>query len=95
MSYSKLALLVKRYTSTSKTKSFSLYDNIQASKRWAEYSIDEENIRELMQDLEFTQKFEAEKALSIVRRKVEYMYKHRNFNIVEATRYYKKLKRGF
>jgi hypothetical protein len=90
---SKLSILVKRYTSTSKSKAFSAYDEIDASKKWAEYSVDEYKIRELMRNVEFTEKFEAEKALSIVRRKIEWMYKHRNFNVSEATSNYKKLKR--
>jgi hypothetical protein len=90
---SKLSILVKRYTSTSKTKGFSAYDEIDASKKWAEYSVDEYKIRQLMQGVDFTEKFDAEKALTIVRRKIEWMYKHRNFDVSEATLYYKKLKR--
>ena len=89
---SKLSILVKRYTSTSKSKAFSAYDEIEASKKWAEYSIDEYKIRQLMQGVDFTEKFDAEKALIILRRKIEWMYKHRNFDVSEATLYYKKLK---
>jgi hypothetical protein len=89
----KLSVLVKRYVSASNSKGFSAYDKIPASKKWAEYSIDEAKIRGLMQGVDFTEKFDAEKALSIVRRKIDYMYKHPNFNISEATSMYKKLKK--
>lgn len=90
---SKLSILVKRYVSASKTKGFSAYDEIEASKKWAEYSVDEYKIRQLMQGVDFTEKFDAEKALTIVRRKIDYMYKHQNFDVSEATLMYKKLKR--
>ena len=46
-----------------------------------------------MQGVDFIEKFEAEKALGVVRRKIEWMYKHRNFDVTEATSTYKKLKR--
>ena len=90
---SKLASLVKRYTSTSKSKAFTAYDEIEASQKWAEYSVDEYKIRQLMQGVDFIEKFEADKALGVVRRKIEWMYKHRNFDVTEATSTYKKLKR--
>ena len=90
---SKLSILVKRYVSASKTKVFSKYEDIPASKKWAEYSIDEAKIRELMKSVDFVEKFDAEKALIIVRRKIDYMYKHPNFSVSEATSMYKKLKR--
>jgi len=93
MAYSKLGLLVNRYNSTSKTKGFVNYSEIPASKKWAEYSIDEVKIKELMQGVDFIEKFAAEKALAVVRRKVDYMYKHPNFNLSVATAYYKKLKK--
>ena len=80
---SKLSILVNRYNSTSKSKGFAAYD-----------SIDEVKIKALMQDVDFTEKFNAEKALITVRRKIDYMYKHRNFNLAEATAYYKKLKKA-
>jgi hypothetical protein len=93
MAYNNLKNLINRYNSTSKSKGFSKYSEIPASKKWAEYSIDEVEIRRLMQGADFIEKFGAEKALSVVRRKIDYMYKHPNYNINEATAYYKKLKR--
>ena len=93
MAYSKLANLVNRYNSTSKGKGFSKFDEIPASQKWAEYSIDEVEIRALMKGVDFIEKFEAEKALIVVRRKIDYMYKHPNFDVSEATLLYKKIKR--
>lgn len=90
----KLSNLTKRYVSPTKSKYFVAYDDIDASSKWAQYSIDEVKIKKLMETADFTDKFDAEKALTIVRRKVDYMYKHRNFNLSEATAYYKKLKRA-
>ena len=46
-----------------------------------------------MKTATYGEKFEAERALGVVRRKIEYMYKHRNFELSEATAYYKRLKR--
>lgn len=88
-----LSALVKRYNSTTKSKGFVDYYKIPASEKWAEYSLDEYRIRQLMKTVEFTDKFEAEKALEVVRRKVDYMYKHPNFNVYQASALYKKLKR--
>jgi hypothetical protein len=90
---SKLSILVKRYVSTSNSKGFLAFDKIPASKKWAEYSIDEVKIRALMKGVDFIERFEAEKALAVVKRKIDYMYKHPNFDVSEATLMYKKLKR--
>jgi hypothetical protein len=89
----KLFTLVKRYNSPAKSKGFTKISEIPASKKWAEYSVDEFKIRELMKGVDFMDKFVAEKALIVIRRKIEYMYKHENFNLSEATSMYKKLKR--
>ena len=51
-------------------------------------------IKELMKTASYKERFEAEKALAVVRRKIEYMYKHGNFDLSTATRYYKQLKRA-
>jgi len=93
MAYSKLANLVNRYNSTSKSKGFLKISEIPASKKWAEYSIDEVEIRKMMKGVDFIDRFEAEKALIVVKRKIDYMYKHDNFDLSEATLMYKKLKR--
>ena len=89
-----LMSLVKHYNTASKGfKGFSKRDEIPASKKWAEYSVDEYKIRELMKTAEFIERFEAEKALITLRRKIEWMYKHENFNLSDATSMYKRLKR--
>jgi hypothetical protein len=93
---SMLMSLVKHYNAAAKSKGFkgfSRLNEIPASKKWAEYSVDEYKIRELMKGAEFIERFEAEKALKVVRGKIEWMYKHENFNLSEATSMYKKLKR--
>lgn len=93
---SMLMSLVKHYNTTSKSKGFkgvSRLDEIPASKKWAEYSVDEYKIRELMKGAEFIERFEAEKALIVLRRKIDWMYKHENFKLSEATLMYKRLKR--
>jgi len=88
----KLSVLVSRYNNPLKPKGFSLYDEIEASKKWAEYSLDEIMIKNLMKTATYREKFDAEKALTVVRRKIDYMYKHKNFNTSAATLYYKRLK---
>jgi hypothetical protein len=90
----KLSVLVNRYNSTSKSKGIVPYYIIDATSKWAEYSIDEVKIKALMQGVDFNEKFNAELALKNVRRKIDYMYKHRNFDLASATAYYKKLKRA-
>jgi len=90
---SNLKTLINRYNSTSKSKGFSSLSEIPASKKWAEYSVDEYKIRELMKGVDFIERFEAEKALTVIRRKIDWMYKHENFKLSEATLMYKKLKR--
>ena len=89
----KLLTIVKRYNSPTKSKGITSYDKVPASKKWAEYSADEYKIRELMKGADFMDKFEAEKALNVIRRKIEWMYKHPNFNLSDAASMYKKLKK--
>jgi hypothetical protein len=91
----KLSVLLNRHnqSKTNKSKGFFKYNLIPATEKWAEYSIDVYNLKKLLQGAEFKDKFTILQALKVAEAKVEYMYKHSNFEINEATKLYKKLKR--
>jgi hypothetical protein len=89
----KLAILLSRYNSSSKTKGFVQYDKIPATERWAEYSVDLYSLKKLLMSASFSEKHDIMKAIAKVESKVDYMYKHSNFDMKEALQLYKKLKR--
>ena len=94
MVYNKARTLINRYNIVKgKPKFIISYDKIDANKKWVEYSLDLVELKALMKGEDLSTRFELEKTLKKVEAKIEWMYKHRNFNINEATREFKRAKK--
>ena len=89
----KLSILLSRYNSSSKKKGFVKYQDIPATERWAEYSIDLYNLKKALIGASFSDKYKIMAAIAKAEAKVDYMYKHSNFDMKEALQLYKKFKR--
>ena len=90
-----LNILLKKYNNNTKAKSkfITAYDSIDATKKWVEYSLDVAELKALTRTSDFLTRFDIEKAIIKAETKVDWMYKHPNFDRSEATVLYKKLKR--
>lgn len=94
MAYNKASVLISRYNKTkSKEKFFLSRDKIDATNKWVEYSLDLHELKALVQVSDFETRFDLEKAIKTVEAKVEWMYKHENFNMSEATTLYRRAKK--
>ena len=89
-----LKVLLKKYnTAKAKSKFITAYDSIDATKKWVEYSLDVAELKVMTRNSDFLTRFDIEKAIIKAETKVDWMYKHPNFDRSEATVLYKKLKR--
>ena len=89
-----LNILLKKYNNTkAKSKFITAYDSIDATKKWVEYSLDVAELKALTRTSDFSTRFDIEKAIIKAENKVDWMYKHPNFDRSTATALYKKLKR--
>lgn len=70
---------------TEQRRGFGGYDKIKASDKWVQYSLDLIELTKALQTARFADKFVIAQAIKIAERKREYMYKHPNFNLSEAT----------
>lgn len=79
--------LAKTYTASkaTQTSGYSAYDKIKASDKWVEYSLDLIELTKTLQKATFEEKFIVTAAIKIAERKRDYMYRHPNFNLSDAT----------
>ena len=76
----------RKYTaSKAKSKAIVSYDSIDATAKWVEYSLDQIDLKTMLKTASFTDKCIILQALTIVERKLEYHYKHKNFCMSTAT----------
>ena len=75
-----------KYLSTNKTVGFSKYDNMKATEKWLEYTLDIIDMQAaMMQSKDFNTKHQLAQMLIVAERKKSYMYKHKNFDLKRAT----------
>lgn len=67
-------------------RGYSAYDKIKANDKWVQYSLDIIELTKTLQNAVFNDKFVISKAIKIAEGKRDYMYKHPNFELSEATR---------
>lgn len=81
-----MKLLLERYNkSKGKFKGRPIsYNDIDATSKWIEYSLDELELKKLLRTADFSDRFDILKALKKVESKLDYMYKHKNFDLEEA-----------
>ncbi len=86
--------LARMYTaSKAKQKVIVAYDKIDATNKWVEYSLDQIDLKTALKTASFTDKCIILQALKIVERKLEYHYKHKNFDMYTATAQLKQARR--
>jgi hypothetical protein len=82
-------MYINKYNSTQKSTGFSNYYKIQATEKWVEYMLDITDINKILMQSDFTTKMDLLQALEVAERKRDYMYRHPNFNLTEATKWYR------
>jgi hypothetical protein len=94
MAYNKLKTLVSRYNTLKgkyKGRPISYYE-IDATSKWVQYSLDEVELKKLLLTADFSERFDILNALKKVESKIEYMYKHKNFDMKKAVDSFKRAK---
>jgi len=82
---------VNKYRSSNK-KGFAVYANINATEKWLEYQLDIYDMNKILMSTDFTTKMNLLDALTVAERKRDYMYRHPNFNLKQATRLFRLVK---
>ena len=70
-----------------------IYSKIKATEKWIEYSLDVTEMTKLLTKATREERYVLLAAMQIAERKRDYMYKHPNFDIKEATFEFKRAKR--
>ena len=76
-----------------KHKGSSLYNNIKATIKWVEYSLDITEMTKMLTTATREEKYVLLAAMEIAERKRDYMYKHPNFELQKAMFEFKRAKR--
>lgn len=84
----------RMYTkSKTKDKTHVVYDKINATAKWVEYSLDQIDLNNALKTASFTDKFIILQALKVIESKLAYHYKHKNFEMSTATAQLKQARR--
>jgi hypothetical protein len=76
---------IAKYSLNSNKKAIVQYYKIPATTKWVEYMLDRHEINKILMDSDFATKMDLLETLQILERKIDYMYKHPNFNFKKAT----------
>ena len=79
---------ISKYTSANNRKGYGSYYKIPASQKWVEYMLDITDMNSVLMSLPFNDKMRMLDALEVAERKLDYMYRHPNFNYKQATKWY-------
>ena len=71
----------------------SLYSKIKATEKWIEYSLDLTEMTKMLTNATREERYVLLAAMQIAERKRDYMYKHPNFKLQDATLEFKRAKR--
>lgn len=94
MAYNKTKNLIDRYNKPKgKSKFIISYNKIDATNKWVEYSLDLVELKASVKDADFSTRFDIERTIKKVESKIDWMYKHNNFDLNEAVSLYKRAKR--
>ena len=92
--FNKAAMFANKYPKhAAKFDGKSFYNAIKATEKWIEYSLDVTEMTKMLTQVSREEKYVLLAAMQIAERKRDYMYKHPNFNIQEATFEFKRAKR--
>lgn len=90
---SRLQLLMTKHKATKKSKVVVKYEYIKATERYVEYSLDLIEAKKELQVCDFVTKFSLMRLIEQIESKIEYHYKHPNFNLAIATAQVKQARR--
>jgi len=76
---------ISKYATSNNKKAIVQYYKIPATEKWVEYMLDKHDVNKILMDSDFTTKMDLLEVLQDLERKIDYMYKHPNFNFKKAT----------
>ena len=83
---------ISKYATRNNNKAIVQYYKIPATTKWVEYMLDKHDVNKILMDSDFTTKMDLLEVLQVLERKIDYMYKHPNFNFKKATDLFHRLK---
>ena len=83
---------VTKYATGNNKKAIVQYYKIPATTKWVEYMLDKHDINKILMDSDFATKMDLLEVLQVLERKIDYMYKHPNFEFKKATDLFHRLK---
>ena len=73
---------ISKYATKPSSKGFkSLWHKIPATEKWVEYMLDKHDINKILMDSDFATKMDLLDVLQVLERKIDYMYRHPNFDL--------------
>ena len=76
---------ITKYNSRNNNKAIVQYYKIPATTKWVEYMLDKHDVNKILMDSDFATKMDLLEVLQVLERKIDYMYKHPNFEFKKAT----------
>jgi hypothetical protein len=76
---------ITKYATGNNKKAIVQYYKIPATTKWVEYMLDKHDVNKILMDSDFATKMDLLEVLQVLERKIDYMYKHPNFNFKKAT----------
>jgi hypothetical protein len=76
---------ISKYATRNNKKAIVQYYKIPATTKWVEYMLDKHDINKILMDSDFATKMDLLEVLQVLERKIDYMYKHPNFEFKKAT----------
>jgi hypothetical protein len=83
---------ITKYATRNNKKAIVQYYKIPATTKWVEYMLDKHDINKILMDSDFATKMDLLEVLQVLERKIDYMYKHPNFEFKKATDLFHRLK---
>jgi hypothetical protein len=76
---------ITKYATGNSNKAIIPYFKIKATDKWVEYMLDKHDINKILMDSDFATKMDLLEVLQVLERKIDYMYRHPNFEFKKAT----------
>jgi hypothetical protein len=83
---------ITKYATRNNKKAIVQYYKIPATEKWVEYMLDKYDVNKILMDSDFATKMDLLEVLQVLERKIDYMYKHPNFEFKQATDLFHRLK---
>jgi hypothetical protein len=83
---------ITKYATRNNKKAIVQYYKIPATEKWVEYMLDKHDVNKILMDSDFATKMDLLEVLQVLERKIDYMYKHPNFEFKRATDLFHRLK---